>query len=255
MPTPFMHLQIAEQIRAQAKARWGVDGRFTRLLNQEWPAFYLGHIAPDYQIICDVPRAKTHFYRLPPDPNVQAYPQMLAKFPELSDADALPPDQALFVAAYGAHLLLDLCWFREILVPYFVEVPNMGDFQQRRLVHHTLLTYLDKIALESLPETAASMLSAAQPRQWLPFAEDAQLVRWRDMVATQLEPGAAIRTVEIFAARTEMSPQEFIANLEDTAWMDTYLFNQVPVADIKAKLAAAVPRSIALITNYLKITA
>jgi hypothetical protein len=252
MPTPFMHLQTAERIRMALTASDVAHGRLLRLLQQEWPAFYLGNIAPDFQNICDVAREATHFHRLPPDPDEQAYQVMLAHYPELANATALPPDRAVFVAGYNAHLLLDLLWFREILMPYFVEVEGLGDFHQRRLVHHTLLMYLDKVAFNALPATAEETLAAAQPRQWLPFADDTHLMSWRNMVAAQLRPGAAIRTIEIYAGRLKMPPAELAATLQDPLWLETHLFNKVPVAEVQAKLEAAIPQSIALIQAYLK---
>lgn len=252
MPTPFMHLQIAEQIRSELEARPGSDGRLLCTLLQAWPAFYLGSVAADYQTITQVPREATHFYTLPPDPDNQAYPEMLACYPELADATALPPTQGVFVAAYCAHLMLDLIWFRRILLPFFAGVSDLGSREQRRLLHDVLLTYLDKLAFDALPATAGMTLAAAQPDHWLPFADDADLVRWRDMLAAQLQPGGKLQTIEIYAGRLGMSPAAFAANLNDPTWMSDYLFAKIPVAEVQTILASAVPQSITLLTDYLK---
>lgn len=251
MPTPFMHLQVAEEIRAGLEAPQARNGRLPALLRQEWSAFYLGSVAADFPTISGAPRVESHFYDMPPQPWEEAHETMLATHPELADSASLPSDQAVFVAAYSAHLMLDLLWFRQILIPYFVEAPHLGDRQQRHLVHFILLTYLDTLALELLPETAATTLAAAEPRNWLPFADDAVLARWRDMLVAQLQPGAPVQTVEIYAERLRMSPDEFAANLRDPDWMEVNVFSKVPVAEIQAKLAAAVPRSIVLISDYL----
>lgn len=246
-----MHLQIAEAIKARVEQ--DQDERLQRRLCQEWPAFYLGSVAADFQTICDVPRFQTHFYQMPPADDDEAYPAMLSSFPELADASALSPDRALFVAAYIAHLLLDLLWFRQILIPYFVEACNWGDFSQRRLVHHILLSYLDKLAFDSLPPSAATVLAAAQPKAWLPFAADDDLIAWRDLLVAQLQPGAKLETVTIYAERIGMSPDEFLHKLEDPEWIEAQVFKSVPVGEVQSKLAAAVPHCIHVITDYLSL--
>jgi hypothetical protein len=251
MPTPFMHLQCAEQIRSALEADPGDNGHLPALLRREWPAFYLGSVAADFPSISGTPRVESHFYDMPPPPQAEAHATMLAMHPELAESASLPPDQAVFVAAYSAHLMLDMLWFRQILMPYFIEAPHLGNRQQRRLVHFILLAYLDTLALASLPDAAGATLAAAEPRRWLPFVDDAVLARWRNMLVAQLQPGAPVQTVEIYADRLQMSPAEFAANLRDRQWMEANVFSKVPLAEIQAKLATAVPGSIALISEYL----
>jgi hypothetical protein len=149
--------------------------------------------------------------------------------------------------------MLDLLWFRQVLIPYFVEASEWGDFPQRRLVHDILLTYLDRAAFDSLPPTAASILVAARPQSWLPFASDAALVEWRDMLLAQLQPGARLQTIEIYAGRLKMSPDEFTRKLRDPDWLEVQVFHNVPVAEVRAKLAAAVPQCVDMVTTYLKL--
>lgn len=245
-----MHLQVAERILVST--RLGAKER--TLIVSEYPAFYLGNVAPDFQTISNIPREETHFYKLPPDPNSRAHDQMFSRYPELADASVLPTDQAVFVAAYAIHLMLDLRWYNEVLIPYFLISEGWGDHRQRFIVHNTLLTYLDMLAVESLPETAAETLKAAQPVGWLPFAGDAELIGWRDMLVAQLQPGAMLRTVEIYAGRLSMSPEEFAANLEDPAWMQSHVFAKVSLEEVQAMLLSAVDDSIDIITNYLNGT-
>lgn len=246
-----MHLQIAEDIRRRVED--GDNVPLQQLLRQQWPAFYLGSVAADYQTICDIPRSVTHFYELPPGPDEKAYPAMLETHPELADAEALSPDRATFVAAYAVHLMLDLLWFRQVLMPFFVEASDWGDFPHRHLVHNILLAYLDKAAFEALPEGAATTLAAAQPEQWLPFASDTDLVTWRDVLVDQLRPGAALQTIEIYAERLRMSPREFADRLQDPAWIEEKVLGNVPVADVRAMFKAAIPSCILLITEYLHL--
>ncbi|MFO7679646.1 MAG: zinc dependent phospholipase C family protein [Chloroflexota bacterium] len=245
-----MHLHIAELIRAQA----GENGRLAASLNDFWPAFYLGSVAPDCQEVAHISREQTHFYDVPPATDNLAYPRMLAQYPQLADGLGLPPAQAMFVAAYSVHLLYDLIWFRDILMPYFVNAKQWADGRdERRMVHHIVLTYLDKLAYEALPETAVSTLSAAQPDHWLPFVSDEALCQWQHQLTTQLEPTGELETINVYAGRLGMSPAEFAANLDDTDWMEAHVFQNVPVGAIQQKLETAVTDSIALICQYLHI--
>lgn len=253
MPTPFTHLHIAEQIRqVVGNSHLQANGRLLDLLTAAWPAFYLGSVAPDVQTVSGAPRAQTHFYNIPPAPDRQAHLFMLATYPELADAAALPLAQAIFVAAYSAHLLLDMIWFREIVLPYFMEAAGLGAHDHRRLLHDVLLTYLDKLAYTTLPDTAVATLTAAQPIHWLPFVTDADLIAWRDRLAVQLQPGATLQTIAVYADRLHMSSAEFAACLDDPAWMETNLFRLIPVDKVQARMETAVTESVQLIENYLK---
>lgn len=252
MPTPFMHLQIAELLLRRVQQ--GSNGRLSQLLSREWSAFYMGSVAADYQTICNVPRRISHFYDLPPDPDDEAYPLMLATYPELARPSSLSPDQAVFIAAYLVHLMLDLVWFRQILIPYFVEASSWGDFPKRRLVHNILLAYLDRLAFESLPDTAGGTLAAAQPVQWLPFAADSDLLDWRDMLVAQLRPGATPQTVEIYAGRLQMSPGEFADKLADPVWLEAQMFGNIPVDEVWSHLEKSIPRGINVIEDYLGLS-
>lgn len=249
MPTPFMHLYVAEQI--QQTAVQNGNGRLADYLLAEWPAFYLGSVAPDINAISDIRRADSHFYTLPPLPENDAVPEMLTAYPELARPQAMTADQAVFVAAYSAHLLLDLIWLRQIVVPFFFEAEHLGPPEQRRLTHFILLTYLDNLALQQLPETAVDTLSQASPNAWLPFISDELLGKMRDLLVDQLQPEAPIRTVEIYAGRLKMSEEEFAAALHDPAWMEANVFGKLPVEQIQGILQAAVPQSIQLISDYL----
>ena len=248
MPTPFMHLEVAERIRAHE----ALDRRIARKIAAELPAFYLGNVAADYQTIADTPREVTHFYKLPPQRSTVAHERLLECYPQLADSSGLSDDHAVFIAAYRAHLLLDLCWYWEVLVPFFVEAQDWpADHRQRFLVHNTLLTYLDKAAFESLPAGTAETLDAAEPHDWLPFAGDGDLIRWRDVLVRQLQPGAEIETIAIYARRMKMTPEEFAANLEDAQWMQEYVFRKVPLQEVQSVISAGVDSSVTLISGFL----
>lgn len=244
-----MHLHIAEQIYETVSANG--NGRLQTSLAAEWPAFYLGSVAPDVNAISTLPRANTHFYDIPPDPDETAYGTMLAQYPQLADLAAMSPGQAVCVAAYSAHLMLDLIWLREVVYPFFYLAEDLGNRQQRRLTHFILLTYLDTIALAGLPETAVSTLAAAESNHWLPFIKDEVLAAWQEMLVAQLQPDAPVKTVEIYAGRLKITPEEFAANLQNSDWMQQQVFDKIPVNEVQQILQTAVPKSIDLINEYL----
>ena len=243
-----MHLQVAERIRAHDH----LNKHVAELLDATMPAFYLGSVAADFQTIADVPREATHFYSLPPARDTVAHERMLQLHPQLADAASLPPAQAVFISAYRAHLLLDQLWYWNVLIPYFAEAKNWhADHRQRFLVHNTLLTYLDKLAFDSLPSDAGRTLAAAQPHRWLPFAGDGDLIRWRDLLVDQLQPGAAVQTITIYAERMRIKPAAFAANLADEGWMYEEVFSKAPIDEVQAIIANGMVQSVQLIANYL----
>lgn len=248
MPTPFMHLQVAERIRAHAT----LQPHIAQALDAAKPAYYLGNVAADFQTIADVPREATHFYQLPPARDTIAHQRMLEENPQLADAAQLPLDQAVFIAAYRAHLLLDQLWYWDVLIPYFVEATDWdADHRRRFLVHNTLLTYLDKLAFESLPSDAGETLDAARPNDWLPFAGDGDLIRWRDLLVEQLRPGATIQTIAIYAERMRLKPATFAANLANPEWMQEQVFSKAPLREVQAVISRGMEQSVGLISDYL----
>ncbi len=253
MPTPFMHLHMAEEIQTAFAAEHPHNGNLAQI-QAAWPAFYLGSVAPDYQIVCDVPRENTHFYRMPPEPGNMGYNRMLQNYPQLADASKLTPARAVFIAAYAAHLLLDVIWLRDILYPLFLNSPSFADRHDRHLTHLTLLTYLDGLACDALPASAGTTLANGNPDKWLPFADDADIIRWQTMLARQLLPGGKRETVEIFAGRLGLTPEEFGALVADETWLQNKLFRKIPIETIQACLETAVAESVTVIKNYLNPT-
>jgi hypothetical protein len=247
MPTPFMHLEMAERIVADRLASAAVR----RQVRDAFVAFYFGSVAPDFQTISMIPRAATHFYDLPPDEAEMAYPRMMAQYPQLAVSWRLPMAQAVFVAAYCAHLFMDLVWYREVLLPYFLRGDRWQGHWQRFLVHNTLLAYLDQQAASGLPAGAAGILARCEPLGWLPFAADDDLLRWRDFLVGQLRPGARPLTAEIYAERMSITPDRFLANMQDDEWMQEHLFDRIPMASILSVLDAALDQSGELIDGYL----
>lgn len=245
MPTPFMHLHMAEQLGAQ------VSAELKPLLAAHWPAFLLGSIAPDFQSFCDVPRQATHFYAIPPEPeDYGAFDRLLNAYPALAEPAGLMPDEAVFWAAYGIHLLFDLFWDHQLLTPVFRQADWAEPFV-RYNAHNTLLTFLDRRALAALSPTVCDQLLRAHSEGWLPFAPGAELAYLQDYVAAQLAPGAAVQTVEIYARRMGVTPEAFAAQLADENWMETHVFCHVNLGRVETVLAGIMPRGLALAGRYL----
>lgn len=243
-----MHLAVAEQVRRHPALPPAVGGQ----LDAAWPAFYLGNVAPDFQTISSVPREVAHFYPLPPPRDLVAHEVMLDEHPEFRDPQQLSLEHAVFIAGYRAHLLLDLRWYWDVLIPCFVEATGWpADHRRRFLVHNTLLTYLDSEARRELPAGAGQTLAAVSPNGWLPFAGDGNLIRWRDMLVDQLRPGAIPATVAIYAERMHMSPEEFAANLDNPEWMAEEVFRKVSLEHVLGVLASGVDESVELVGDYL----
>ncbi|MCP5098596.1 MAG: hypothetical protein GY943_23850 [Chloroflexi bacterium] len=252
MPTPFMHLQIANQLLTRLSDCGQENGRLHTLLTQQQSALFFGSIAPDFPAICDLPRIESHFYAMPPAPDHDAFQEMLLACPQLANGQELAPVHAVFIAAYGAHLMFDLIWFRDIVMPWIIAPKNLGERPYRQLLHFALLTYLDELAFASLTNTAVSTLSTSIPNNWLPFTDNATLIQWRDLVGKQLQPGATLETIPIFAARLQLAPETFAAYVHDQTWMQTNLFDKLPIDKIQETLKTAVPLSIDCLSHYLR---
>lgn len=245
MPTPFMHLHMAERVLESA-----LPTAVQSVLLAEWPAFLLGSVAPDFQAICDVPRQATHFYPIPPEADdYEAFERLLAVYPALSPRTATSTEMAVFMAAYGAHLLYDLVWDHAILTPRF-RYADWGEPRERFMAHNTLLTFLDRRMVGELAEeTAVGLAEAAVPV--LPFDGAGELANWQEMLVAQLSPGAAVRTVEIYAGRLRVSPEQFVAQLEDEAWMEGQVFRHAGLSAVQTAIDEALARTLALLRRYL----
>ena len=250
MPTPFMHLQLSEELRSLVLQNHEFDENLQKILIERWPAFYLGSVAPDFQTICGIPRVATHFYEMPPESKDVAQEHMLSLYPRLYPGHALEADQAIFIAAYLAHLHVDLIWHFDVVLPYFINNSVFENWHQAYLSHVTLLTYLDNLSIHALPDTAADVLAAARYDHWLPFAEDEQMKAWRLYLLEQMAPGQITRTAQIFAGRLGMTEEEFSAKLGSPDWMNEELFSLIPVEKIQRRLQNTIPKSLDLFEAY-----
>jgi hypothetical protein len=146
--------------------------------------------------------------------------------------------------------LLDARWVREVFYPIFGPEQAWGDWRERLLLHNVLRAWLDRRDLPHLRDGIGRLLRLAKPSDWLPFASDADLRRWRDLVADQVVPGAQIRTVEIFANRARIPGDEFFSLLKPDV-MRTRIFSRIPLAEIDRFREQAVAHTLELTIRYL----
>jgi hypothetical protein len=224
MPTPFYHLSIAEEVRAHPALPEDLRAR----LGREWPAFLLGNTAPDVQVVSGQKREATHFFQVPPQGETHPADRLLAEYPILADLAALSPARAAFLAGYRCHLAADFDWIRTLFLPIFGPRAGWETFPHRLYIHNILRTWLDEQVLPGLPGDIAACLAAAEPQGWLPFVQDRHLAQWRDYLQAQLLPGAASRTVEVFARRQGLSPEDFAALLGSEDRLEAEVFAHAP---------------------------
>lgn len=250
MPTPVMHLALAEEIlRGDALSP---DTR--RLLIEQRGPFLLGNTAPDVQTVSGQERAETHFYHVwrPPPPDESdrsAYESLFAAHPALARADALPPAQTAFVAGYIAHLLLDELWLKRIFRRYFLQ--DWGPLEERLFLHNVLRTWMDRRDQRRLNGTVAPALREAEPRGWLPFVGDEHLRRWRDVLVEQFGPGRRIQTAEVFAQRMGVAVQTIKDVLASPQQMEDRIFRHLARDALESFQQVSHRQSVVLIESYI----
>lgn len=220
MPTPFMHLALAQRLHHDPT----LPDETHELLDGVWGAFLLGSIAPDARVSTGIARAETHFYeyrpRLEPPPVIE----MLRRYPELRRESLIDPEHVSFIAGYVGHLKMDQVWCEQMLFPYFVMRSHSADDSQHQMMRtfHILMAHLDRRDRDSLVPDNYEVLCQTIPNHWLRFISDPDLCGWRDIVASQLAPGAQSRSFEILGKAAGMSPKELrwaVDHQLDQVWM------------------------------------
>jgi hypothetical protein len=221
MPTPFMHLALAEEVLQGDE----LSRTANNLLHQQRGPFLLGNTAPDVQTVSGQARIESHFYTLPRTTDRPAHESLFTAHPALARPAELPPAQAAFVAGYITHLLLDELWLDDIFLRFFGE--DWASRQQRAFIHNVLRTWADRQDRRRLNGTVSAALQEAEPQRWLPFVDDANLRAWRDWLIEQLLPGQKTHTTEVFAQRMGVSTTEMEALLSSPDAMKAQVFCRV----------------------------
>jgi hypothetical protein len=141
-------------------------------------------------------------------------------------------------------------WVRDIYLPAFGPDAPWDTRPERLLFHNILRAWCDQNDQHRLAADTGVVLAAAQPHQWLPFTADAYLREWRDHLAAQFQPGATIRTVEVFAARHHVPPADFQRVLDSPAELARRVFAHAPREHIEAFYRHGHDEMAALIVNY-----
>jgi hypothetical protein len=89
------------------------------------------------------------------------------------------------------------------------------------------------------------------PDGWLPFIKNQSLVKWRDLLAQQLHPGAAIQTVEVFSSRQGISAPEYYALLASDERMQSEVFDHLPLERVERYRAKVLKDNLYLLADTL----
>ena len=177
---------------------------------------------------------------------------MLEGFPALTHTKNQPARQVAFLAGYLCHLQADWIWIVDIFLPVFGHQNSWGAASYRLYLHNVLRAYLDRQILETLPVQTGSLLRGVVPRQWLPFVQDRHLKQWRDFLWPQLSPGAGSLTVEVFADRLGISPEEFHRLLDSEAHMEREVFVHLARQRLLDYHQRLLEENILLLKHYLQ---
>lgn len=246
MPTPFYHLALAHDILSDPRLPPAVG----TLLHDNLGAFLYGNTAPDVQTLSKQSREATHFFSVPFGDDHRAWGAMFARYPRLGNAGQLSPAHAAFMAGYCAHLLLDQMWIVEVFPRFITDLTGENRFQ-RFFWHNVLRIQLDRAAWALLTPATGAAIGAAPVADWLPFEQQTFVVQWRDFLAEQFLPGARIRTVEIFAERMRVRPDEFEQALADTEGIRAQLHPLWPPDAQTRFRERAITHTVALCAAYV----
>jgi hypothetical protein len=215
-------------------------------------AFLLGNISPDVRIVSSLPREDTHFFGIPLSHDTPASQALLDTHPMLARAAALPPDQAAFVAGYMAHLVMDEAWMEFVVMPYIYldDVPWSTGHPNFRL-YSLLMTYLAEGSGRQVPPEQVAGLRTVQPRDWLPFASDADLLDWRNRVMEHALADSGWGTAQMFAGQMGIEADELYAVVTSKEAMEREVFPVVPREVLATFQRHTHQRCIAALNAYL----
>jgi len=246
VPTPFTHLRFALELLDAAE----LPPAIRDVLRAEQPAFLLGSIAPDVQTVTGQPREATHFFYIPRRDAVPAHLHLFEEHPALAQPLRLPAPQAAAISGYLTHLLLDEIWVQEIFEPVFGYHQPWGTLPERLYLHNALRIYVDDRDRRRLPGATAASLHTSRPHHWLPFVTDDVLLHWRDLVAEQLTPGHAARTLEVFAERMGADPRALAALLASPDEMHRRVFVRLPAGKLDTYYTEGLAQGARLLQTY-----
>jgi len=230
MPTPVQHIVVAEQLLRGPALPSAIRER----LQSQRGAFLFGNTAPDVQTVSGQARAATHFFDVPFRSTPRPHASLFKQYPAVSRPRSMPAAHAAFIAGYICHLWLDIVWVRDIYLPAFGPDAQWDTMRDRLLFHNVLRAWCDQNDQAQLNGDIGSALAAVEPRKWLPFTADYYLRQWRDLLTAQFQPGANIRTIEVFAERNRVPVDDFRHVLSSPQEMEAHIFAHAPRDRIEA---------------------
>jgi hypothetical protein len=248
VPTPFYHLHVAETLLGHPD----LTSTARSLVSEHFPAFLLGKVAPDVQVISRQTREGTHFYSLPVQVDAEPpWQKLYQDFPSLNPVRMSDPERRAFIVGYGCHLQADWYWAEQIFEPYFGPSAKWKNFRQRLYLHNVLRAYLDFRVLDNLNGEVRLGLGQVLPPSWLPFVEVAYLQEWRDFLAEQLKPEASIRTVDVFAERQGISVEAYYQLISAEDEMQRQIFDYLPKQRLDEFWEMLIVANLNLLNEYL----
>lgn len=248
VPTPFYHLNVASEVLNHTS----LQKSSRDLLRRHYGPFLFGNTAPDVQTISGQARIETHFFDLPLKRNAAPpWKVLFTRHPQLSVAENLVPAQAAFLAGYLCHLQADWMWVLDIFVPIFGLRGSWGSFPERLYLHNVLRAYLDNQILPSLRNGVATNLIGTKPGDWLPFVTMESLVNWHAFLADQLQPGADIKTIDVFAARQGIKPEVYSQLISSEARMEREVFIHMPRENLERYRDSVILENTKLMNKFL----
>jgi hypothetical protein len=247
VPTPFSHIALCEQVLASPE----LPAASRRILARQRAAFLFGSTAPDAGGLAGLQRAATHFFEVPLRNRRPAHLRLLAQHPVLARPHQCPADQAAFLAGYLSHLWLDQLWISIVFQPAFGQPPFGTGFHQRLVEHNLLRAHLDRLDQTALPARLDDLLLQAEPKHWLPFLTDGDLIAWRDHLAEQVSANGRIRTLEVFADRLGLSTEAFARQLDTPAVIDRILAERLPAGTLDRFRSWSLAGALELVGYYL----
>lgn len=221
-------------------------------LHKHAGAFLLGNTAPDVQVISGQARQATHFFTLPiQSAAAPPWEAMLLEHPELMYVEHFPGSRSAFLAGYLCHLQADWVWVLTLFLPTFGPEQTWETFPRRLYLHNVLRAYLDEQVIPTLTADVVGNLKDTRSENWLPFVRDYHLDDWRDFLTNQFKPGAEVKTVDLFASRQGIDPQEFYSLVKSETDMESQVFERLPRATLIDFRDQIISMNLELIQSYL----
>lgn len=217
-------------------------------------AFLLGNISPDVRVLNGAAREATHFYDIPLSGEATACQTMFAVHPSLENAGALAEQQAAFVAGYMAHLILDETWLELVVMPHiFVDGATWNKNHPNFLLYCLLMTLLAEESGLVVPQIAVDALLSANPRSWLPFANDADLSEWRDRVSRYVQNDSGWQTARMFAYEMKVDAEDLHQVVTSEDLLDKEIFKVVPRSVLDTFQHETHRRTVEALNAYLSV--